>query len=224
MSFYDETEYQFLRDYKLGAKTLEPHFAEFKRWFQSHYGVELLAVALDSITYRSGRVSPRLLLITNSTVDFKTLDKALNYRLHRREDQAPLEEFKRVTCRLPLDPSYDLDRMFYSLVDFEDQARDRALSEFLTHDKDRLLDEFAELPIWEIDGVGFAVTVFYNRDSEIERYRESGDNKRLWRRCFELTKAYDEFDYITLDGYRVNFDSKENVDKNYEGSLFYYFR
>jgi len=37
-------------------------------------------------------------------------------------------------------------------------------------------------------------------------------------------KAYDVLDYFTRENISLKFDSKENLDKNYDGNLFYYTR
>ena len=39
-----------------------------------------------------------------------------------------------------------------------------------------------------------------------------------------LLTIFTTFNYFTRENIQVKFDSKENVDKNYEGSLFYYTR
>jgi len=41
---------------------------------------------------------------------------------------------------------------------------------------------------------------------------------------YSLLKGYDELNYFTRQNIYIKFDSKENLEKNYQGSLFYYSR
>ena len=66
--------------------------------------------------------------------------------------------------------------------------------------------------------------VFYFSDEDIFRYLESGVSQTVTDEYYSILKKHDDLSLFTKDNLRLSFDSKENVDKNYAGSLFYYSR
>ena len=66
--------------------------------------------------------------------------------------------------------------------------------------------------------------VFYFSDEDIFRYLESGISQTVTDEYYSILKKHDDLSLFTKDNLRLSFDSKENVDKNYAGSLFYYSR
>jgi hypothetical protein len=66
--------------------------------------------------------------------------------------------------------------------------------------------------------------VFYYSDLDIAINESKGISKSITSDYYEILKKYDELNYFTRENIRLKFDSKENLDKNYAGSFFYYSR
>ena len=49
--------------------------------------------------------------------------------------------------------------------------------------------------------------------------------KKEWAdKYFEILNVYDKFGYFKRDTFEIYLDSKENFDKNYTGSWWYYYK
>jgi hypothetical protein len=66
--------------------------------------------------------------------------------------------------------------------------------------------------------------VFYYSDADITVNENNGISKAIMDTYYSILKKYDELNYFTRENIRLKFDSKENLDKNYQGNLFYYTR
>lgn len=76
--------------------------------------------------------------------------------------------------------------------------------------------------IWQIVTNGYSVIVFYKTEAQKETNAQNGISESIKSRYFLAFKAVDEFGFYK-DEY-IFFDSKENLDKNYGGSLYTYMR
>lgn len=75
--------------------------------------------------------------------------------------------------------------------------------------------------IWGIHTGTFGVVVFYDTDSNKKINQQKGISEEIKNIIYTAIKGIDEFDFYKED--YISFDSKENLDKNYQGNLFYYF-
>jgi hypothetical protein len=64
--------------------------------------------------------------------------------------------------------------------------------------------------------------IFYYSDLEIAQNESNGITKLITEDYYAILKKYDELGYVTKENIWLEFDSKENLDKNYQGNLFYY--
>lgn len=67
-------------------------------------------------------------------------------------------------------------------------------------------------------------TVFVFTDAQAAALSQSASTAHFVDHWFTAAKLHDEFGYLTRDEVFVAVDSKENLDRNYEGSLYYYFK
>ncbi|HEX6192219.1 MAG TPA: hypothetical protein VFZ42_07640 [Chitinophagaceae bacterium] len=60
--------------------------------------------------------------------------------------------------------------------------------------------------------------------SQMEEYQKDGTTEKMKQQYYMLLKQYDEFDYIKPYTDFLVFDSKENFDRSFRSSWFYYSR
>lgn len=65
---------------------------------------------------------------------------------------------------------------------------------------------------------------FYYFDADIVVNENNGISKAITDTYYSILKEYDKPNYFTSENISLKFDSKENLDKNYQGNLFYYTR
>ncbi len=79
--------------------------------------------------------------------------------------------------------------------------------------------------IWDISAdASYGAVVFYYLYKDVAENQNKDVNKTIQDEYYLILKKYDELDYFTRDNMRLKFDSKENVDKNFQGNVNNYFR
>ena len=129
---------------------------------------------------------------------------------------------ERYLARTPLCAKLNGLKNFYiSVESFESQIRTDLIQgavEELLQNRSELL---APLKIWYIAAVSDAPVVFYFTRQDAACREGSGKIERLIRNFIE--KAQDA-KYLSHMEFKLFFDSKESVDLEYGGNLFYYFK
>ena len=87
-----------------------------------------------------------------------------------------------------------------------------------------LIKKYKKNNIWEIHLSSFYITIFLEKENQIEESRKEPIFEKLKDDYFEIVKEKDEFGLFKKEFLNLNFDSKENFDKNYESSWFYYYK
>ncbi len=76
--------------------------------------------------------------------------------------------------------------------------------------------------IWQIITNGYGVIVFYRTEAQKATNSQNGISDSIKNEYYLAIKAIDELDFYK-DEY-IFFDSKENLDKNFNGNLYYYLK
>ena len=66
--------------------------------------------------------------------------------------------------------------------------------------------------------------VYYYKNNDIDKNHKNGISKKIKSDYYEILKKYDKLDYYTFENFEMIYDSKENLDENYNGSLCIYSR
>ena len=82
--------------------------------------------------------------------------------------------------------------------------------------------QFAEHGVWKFDRFGSTVTCFFQTEEQLLRSATDGSRAVIASAYARLISEHDEFGYCSAPAEQVLFDSKENLDTNYEGNLYYY--
>ena len=85
-----------------------------------------------------------------------------------------------------------------------------------------LTEKFQDLDIWQIVQFFGATIIFHFNDEQIKKHKNSKRFEELKECLFKEIKKHDEFQL--MNNFHLNQDSKENLDKNYEGNFYYYFK
>ena len=78
--------------------------------------------------------------------------------------------------------------------------------------------------VWHVVAEFERVVVFYYTDSDILKNGENDLDHKIRLDYYDILKKKDYLNYYSIENFIMTFDSKENLDKNYEGNLFYYSR
>lgn len=119
----------------------------------------------------------------------------------------------------------DVRSLWVICTNFGDEIR--AEVNYVAHKNARkiLKEKFPVANIWQIHTCFGAVAVFYKTEKDKEFNRKNGISEKIAQTYLSIIEEYDEFGFFDKCGCDfIQFDSKENLKKNYQGNLFYYFR
>jgi hypothetical protein len=97
-------------------------------------------------------------------------------------------------------------------------------TEFTKEKIDELIKKYKKDNVWEIHISSFYITIFLEKENQIEESRQKSLFDKLKEEYIEIVKEKDEFGLFKKKLINLAFDSKENFDKNYDSSWFYYYK
>jgi hypothetical protein len=215
--------YAGAREAKLGRSSLSGPLDELRDWVNARYSINVLDVVYDSIKLGPHKSRPRLNLIIETTRDFEQLHKDI-FTLKPNIKSSILNRFSRIVSASSESAQFNTNDVHLITDDFSREAMGQAAEQFLRNDGQAVLTKFPDAHIWDISGHSTHIVVFYLKEDDIARNQNNGSSDAIRQECYDGVKLYDEFDYFTPDNFSIKFDSKQNVDENYEGSMFYYWR
>jgi len=216
MIVYDDPEYVATKRIKLGAAVLVEQFQETAEFIEATYGPAPLNIILDSIDVGDDEGRPRLQVILEhdeQAVQFRDAD-GLNFDHSKQE---AIAEF--FLSRRP-----ELNHPIVVFSAFAPAARSEANSSIPESAIEKLKKLIRDPALWDIWRC-LATTTFFVQTEEQKQCCIAGGRRRQWSKLyFDLLSKRDPFGYFSEEDFLVDIDSKENLDKNYSGNFFNYYR
>ncbi|MGC8771440.1 MAG: hypothetical protein ACP5Q5_09345 [Brevinematia bacterium] len=210
--------YKLAKEIKKGNVKVVTELIPFIDWVNKKYSVKVLNVSIEYEKIKN-KIIPRISIILERRSDFnKFVDDRLTIDINKQNEC--LEAF------LKLYPKKikNVEEAFVTFDIFENTAIYEAIRAVKKDELEEIKKSVDKDCLWLIDNtMGFFV-VFTNTEKEREEINTSDACKIIKEKLFNLVKLYDEFNYITPDILKIEFDSKENFEKNYKGNWFYYYR
>lgn len=217
----DDDVYEESKEIALGKVEKNPVLAELSEWFISTYSVHVLNFQFGK-PERSKIKGYRLYVILETTEDF---NKMFHNPLQLNEEYAVqvCAEFKQIALQHQFATKAQLKDMWVRYNDFSVEARTDTNSKVIREAKTHSMKMHPA--VWSVVGDGFAgAVVFYYTEKDSIDNQNNGVSKMIAEDYYSLLKEYDELNVFTRENMNLKFDSKENLDKNYEGNSYYYFR
>ncbi|HOJ99515.1 MAG TPA: hypothetical protein PLW34_08145 [Termitinemataceae bacterium] len=218
MLLIGDESYKLAKEIKKGNVKVVTEFIPFIDWVNKKYSVKVLNVSIEYEKIKN-KIIPRISIILERRSDFnKFVDDRLTIDINKQNEC--LEAF------LKLYPKKikNVEEAFVTFDNFENTAIYEAISAVKKDELEEIKKSVDKDCLWLIDNtMGFFV-VLTNTEREREEINTSDACKIIKEKLFNLVKLYDEFNYITPDNLKIEFDSKENFEKNYKDNWFYYYR
>ena len=211
--------YERTKHLLLGEAEKSPLLVEFAGWLGQKYDVTLINYEFSRIDNPNN--SQRLYLILNSNSDVEKL-QAAQFKPNPFIDKAVSDQFRHLARKYGHPDQHALEKFFVAYADYSEESRSVANWQAIEEAKPIIMDRFPH--IWEVLAIFSSTVVFYYQDIQIQEYEASGVSASISEQYYQILKKYDELDYYTPENFSLKFDSKQNVDENYQGSLFYYSR
>jgi hypothetical protein len=211
--------YNQTRDIKLGRIKPSPGFLMLSEWLAKQYGIKMLNAEFSRLP--NLKETYRLYIILDSTEDYNKMHSG-RFKMNKSYQETIARNFARIALKTKLAEPTTLKNVYVVYNDFSEEAKTDA--NWKADKKFRIILKDKYVDVWDVLAMFSSTVVFFYTESQISKNKRDGNTKRIREDYFELLKKYDEMKYYTKKNIIVKFDSKENLDKNYEGSLFYYAR
>lgn len=219
MLFGDAELFALARFAKEGRAQLHPGLAELRDWILQEFLVSVVHIVFDHIEIGAAAGRPRLNIILETDAEYESWQKDL-FSIREEVHDKIMWRFSKIAARYP-----DLESDDCHLIadNFSDECLVQACAAFLRQDAKQVMRDFHP-DIWEIDGFSRLLVVFLHTDKEVAAAESDGLGGRIRDACFHAVLQYDEFGYLTPESFHFRLDSKQNLDENYKGNLFNYWR
>jgi hypothetical protein len=219
MLFGEKELYKQTCALKRGELKLPPALDGLRARLEQRLGIHVVNVVYDKIEIGPAKGKPRLNVIVETQTDLKRI-KNTPFDFKPEACEAILDEFQ-TTAGVA---GWDSDKPHLISDDFSNEAMNQAVLKFLRKDRKRVTKQYASDRLWDITGMSKDIVVFFMDEAAKVVATSNGVAERIKQSCYGAVKTYDEFNYVTPENFALVLDSKENLDKKYQGNLFYYFR
>lgn len=230
-----DKDYIETRLIKQGKRKMNSDFLLLAEWINSTFNVLVINIFYDTIDKTDNR--PRLTIIFEYQKDELKFRNGYIGNFDKKKQKTIADKFRELVnkeirlksfiAKLFKNSSYlkyDTDNLFVVFASFEPIAKDEANSKIPENEIQKLKIKLGLSDIWEIYRQYSSTTFFFNTESQIEEYSKNGTKEELSKNYFNLLNKYDEFGYFNNETFSILLDSKENFDKKYGSSWFYYSR
>lgn len=220
MVFLDDDTYHRAKNIALGATRRSPLVNQLALWAAAEHAIEILDTQLTRLE-SSARFSYELRVIVANTEDY------------RKTFLAPWEPNEQLLA--------EIARHYLAFAAQHGEIRDIRLTDLHVVCTDFSVEAMTEVnwkatkefglqvkrlypTIWDVMSLFCSSVVFYYSDAEIAANEASGVSQAVTNEYYSILKQHDDLNLFSRDNIQLSFDSKEHVDRDYEGSLFYYSR
>jgi hypothetical protein len=214
MILLDDDIYNETKQLALGRSKPGPLLAEFSEWFMQTHSARVLNFQFGRLPL-AGASRCRLYVILAATED--------GGRLYQEHEAAVAAAFRRMALKHRFAQG-QLDDFAVWYNNFADEARTEANRKATPQLRAWAQARYPGAAIWEVQAAFTTSVAFYYREADIALNEGRGINNAMRETYYALLQRHDELHAYTRDTMQLRFDSKENVDRNYAGNLFYYFR
>jgi hypothetical protein len=206
---------------KQGRPPVPSVLNELRAWIVDEFGVSVVHVVFDHVDIGLSKGRPRLNVILETDADYESW-KPNVVGIRPDVKSRVLARIAELAASEP--QTYDTDDVFLILDNFAEECLGRACTQVVKRDAGQIIESFPNAPLWAIDGFSRNLVVFFEAEKDIAVHTKSGACAEISKCCFDAVKQYDEFGYLNDSTFRLRFDSRENLNKKYGGSLFNYWR
>lgn len=219
MVLLDDELYQETKSIVLGEHKRSELLNELSDWCMKRYSISILNIQFSKLAAEGNANLYRLYIIVQNTEDFDRMYTA-PFKLNEVYDQQIADEFRRLASKYQYTDNTNLRRFIVRFNDFSEEAKTDANWQAIEAAKELITSRYPT--VWHIEAIFSSSVVFYYSDNDISENEKAGIGQKIVDDYYSILKKYDELNYFTPENFVIKFDSKENLDKNYQGSLFNY--
>lgn len=217
----DKTYYETLEILR-GNKKLHAIFAELKNWLYNEYHVTAYNFEFKEMEYNNPSHRYRLDVLLSSSKEYHSMFNGYNYDETKQTTIA--RKLYELAQKYNMENIHTYKGIFVAYTDFSEEMKTDYNRQAYKLIGKQLLEKYMSHSVWKIVSNFSSVVVFYNNDADVKANQFSGLSKQIKDEYYEALHCVDEFNLFTYNSFWVVYDSKENLDKNYDGNLYYFFK
>ena len=230
-----DKEYKLTKQIMLGRLTIPKEFKILADWIDKKFDVKTINLYYDKIedgrprlgVYFEKEEEANIFLEDGAFTNYdSTKQRQISDKLKEILDEQGLLK-KNIFFdffRSNNDKKYETENIWIYTSAFEPIARIEANESVPQDNVIQLKSKIKCKDLWEISRCFSKTTFFLYTDEQVKQY-ENSETRKIWtEKYFDILEPYNEFGYFERDKYRINLDSKENFDNNYESNWYYYYK
>ena len=212
--FLEDKELNYLIELMRGTAKKPPVLTRLAEWAKDRYGMEIYGYFLDVI--RNGTLPRLRIVLWDKYAVSAVRDECGNYDAGIQKQFA--ERFIAIAKEEGVLPDYrNLDKLFVCFTNVDSDLKDRIFVEARAELKQLKQGDIQDILMC----LGY-ISILYETDEQLLRHETDGKTEELKRICTEIVRKYDEFG-VFKDSVPFRFSSRQTVDEQYEGNLYYFF-
>lgn len=211
---------------KKGGYQLDSEAQEIVDWFSDTYQVKALDFNLNTIETEMGYRQQHIRVILEREEECERIEKMdrtemvkqfMNYfsQKHSRKDRLKIGYF----------PAAENEKYPEIVLGFHAL---QTIEIYVAYEKadQEIRDLGKQFPdIWDLSKNWHYWTVFYYNDQQWKDNEANGTTAEIKKRILFILKKYDTFGLVDASALKfVIFDTKQNLDENYGGNIYYYYK
>jgi hypothetical protein len=215
-----DNEYKLTKLIKQGKSKMNEEFRQLANWIDHKYRVKTMNIIYDKIEKET---RPRLNIIFEMSDESELFGTRSGFDEVKQYEIASQFE-KDVNSSMTL-AKYDTLNILIVFSAFEPIAKTETYWRVSKDEINGLQMALNMNDLWTIHLNTFdSPTFFFYTEKQVKKYSNNEIKQLLTKKCFEVIKKFDDFNYFQEGQFLVQIDSKENFESNYKGSWFNYDR
>ena len=219
MVLLDEDIYQETREIVLGQREKTPLLIELADWLMQKYSIKMLNFQFAKLKGPSEK-RYRLYIIVTSKENMKRMH--IDFRPNADYQEQIANKFRKLSIKHRYTDKEKLENLFVTFNDYSDEAMTLANWSAIEEAREEIKNKYSS--VWDLLEMFSSTVVFYYLETQIKENAINEVSEKIKTDYYKILKKYDELNYYTTENLLIKFDSKENLDENYQGSIFRYSR
>ena len=221
MVLVDDDQYNETLEILRGNKKLSDIFLDLKDWLKSNFNITAYNFVFRERKIKRAEPKYRLSIFLSSTKEYNSV-----FRGYKFDEDKQYEIVKKLFV---LSQKYEPHRMNLfrdieiDFIDFSVEMEADYYERIFNKIAERLTAKYKEHSVWKIFAYYHTVYVFFHADSDIEKNSAIGISEQIRNEFYEESKKLDEFNISKHDKFSIKYDSKENLERGYEGDLGFFY-
>ena len=221
-----------------GEKQLEPLFLELKEYIESEFGIKVYDIVFAPIKknrfnqhLKNGKLYTLICYVPSEDrekmqkrITYKDIPNVFSMKNDENKQNKIIDKMYEVNSKYNTELPTSKDQIWVDFFPwFESDYSHYVLCKIQRKLVKEILHRYKEKGnIWRVFTSHGGLFIFYSTDNDLNINQENGITNEI--REFALSKISTVDDLKLCTAKHIKFDSKENIDKNYSGNLYYYFK